>query len=216
MLLGIPDVMAACRSPKPFVGVRVSGGTPSLLVKVKLTKMKDIFSMFSIPLIQMECVNWVVKKQQLLNLPKKLTKIDSIETDFHSYKNNSNFINNEEIKTIFKDELDYFMRTINISNLELTSSWFEKSTLGSSHSVHSHGITGYSSVCYINYDENCHSPLTFLAPYRNFLDGDDLFYTPTNIKEGTILFFPSAILHYAPLNETTTERLVVSFNLNLY
>ena len=66
-------------------------GTPSVLVKVKLTKMKNMFSMFSIPLIQMECVNWVVKKQQLLNLPKNLTKIDSIETDFHAYKDNSNF-----------------------------------------------------------------------------------------------------------------------------
>ena len=190
-------------------------GTPSVLVKVKLTKMKNIFSMFSIPLIQMECVNWVVKKQQLLNLPKNLTKIDSIETDFHAYKDNSNFINNKEITTIFKEELECFMKTINTSSLELTSSWFEKSMLGSSHTVHSHGITGYSAVCYINYDEQCHRPLTFLAPYRNFIDGDDLFHTPTNIKEGTILFFPSAILHYAPVNETTKERLVVSFNLNL-
>ena len=33
LFLSIPDVMAACRSPKPLVGVRVPGGTPNLLVK---------------------------------------------------------------------------------------------------------------------------------------------------------------------------------------
>lgn len=82
------------------------------------------------------------------------------------------------------------------------------------HSAHNHGSTGFSSVCFIEYDKKFHKPTTFICPFQDFITGQFNFYEP-DVNEGDIIFFPSNILHYAPINMSNKTRIVMSFNLKI-
>lgn len=90
--------------------------------------------------------------------------------------------------------------------------WFELATQHGYHAPHRHGVLGYSSVCYIDFDENLHTSTKFIAPFTNWITGTDLLYQP-QVIEGTVIFFPSAILHYTEANYSEKPRKIVSFNL---
>ena len=74
-------------------------------------------------------------------------------------------------------------------------------------------MTGFSSVCFVEYDENVHTPTKFISPYSNFVNGSCLDHSPKNVIEGSLIFFPSAILHYTHPNNNNNTRTILSFNL---
>ena len=176
--------------------------------------MQNVITMFSIPLIHLECNDWALKKQKLIQIPKSLEKVDAVETDYHKSKMKLNYSYNREVENILNEEIEIFLDTINMRYCRVVSSWFENSKKGYYHGVHSHGTKGFSSVCYVNYNEKVHTPLQFIAPFRDFFEADDMFYSPKNVKEGSVLFFPSALLHYTMPNQSDDERLILSFNID--
>ena len=116
------------------------------------------------------------------------------------------------IKTnIFFEEIKLFEKDIQM-NFSIDNFWFQKYKNSMNHDVHTHGAVGYSSVCFIEYDTNEHGSTTFISPFQNS-NGIHEKYQP-EIKEGDIVFFPSNLLHYAPLNCSNKERIIASFNLS--
>ena len=83
------------------------------------------------------------------------------------------------------------------------------------HELHNHGQLGYSATCFLSFDPKVHTPTQFIAPFNNPLNGLIVKHIPENITEGTLLFFPSMLLHYTQPNLSTKERIVLSFNLAL-
>ena len=166
-----------------------------------------IENMFQIPFLQLQCDNWNVKKQRLLELPKNLTKSMHINTDFF---NNENYYISS-IADIFINEIYLFQNILSIKQVSIKKAWFELANKYEYHGPHAHGAVGYSSVCYINFDKD-HSATKFIAPFKNWIDGTDIIFTP-NVQEGTIIFFPSALLHYTEGNVTDKKRMIVSFNI---
>lgn len=123
-----------------------------------------------------------------------LRNLDPYIKSFHEDLNSSGLCGNE------------------FSVLNVNCAWFQKQEENMNHIVHNHGAIGFSSVCYINFDSEKHSSTVFLSPFGNFMSGNTFYFQP-KVKEGDIIFFPSFINHYAPINTSNSDRIIFSFNL---
>ena len=106
---------------------------------------------FSVPIFKYKVQNWNTKKKQLLDLFNNL-----------QHKVVGNVITSPiDIKTnILLEEVKIFENEIGI-NFYSTEVWFQKYDISMNHAVHTHGPTGFSSVCFIEYDMFIHALLPF-------------------------------------------------------
>lgn len=186
--------------------------------------------MFSVPILHLEVRNWEKKKEELLRLYENtksnaLTKtFRDVHTDYHYNGENPNSCYSQEVYRILESEIliansQFIPEAENPQeqcNLGMENSWFESASSKSFHQVHNHGPTGISAVCYIEFDKEVHEPTHFLNPFLSHYLGSDCYYAPWGAGEGSILFWPSPILHYTQPNESEKDRLVLSFNLSLF
>jgi len=156
------------------------------------------YNMFYVPIVIIQCENWNEKRKKLNDifaLHEKyciLDNGDDCATDYFSSIENPKLEYTNEISLIFHEEIMMFKNKFDIDNsfeLDLTSAWFEVSNYGDCHSSHTHGNSGYSAVCYIDYDSKAHTPTFFTAPFKNFLNGASIDHAPPNIQEGSLIFF---------------------------
>ena len=75
---------------------------------------------------------------------------------------------------------------------------------------------GFSAVCFVEYDQEVHTPTQFIAPFNDFMQGNTLQYSPSCVMEGTLLIFPSVIHHFTLPNTSDKRRIALSFNLTPY
>ena len=157
---------------------------------------------FSVPIYNYRVKNWEIKKKKLLDLFNTLQHkvVGNVITSPIDIKTN---ILLEEIK-LFEEDIQ-----IRFSSSEV---WFQKYERNMNHAVHTHGPMGFSSVCFVEYDKNFHKPTTFISPFGNYITGELERYEP-DVEEGDIIFFPSNLLHYAPVNLSDKIRTIMSFNL---
>jgi len=178
-----------------------------------------IIPLFSVPLFHYKVENWPEKKERLLelynsrvesNLLKKTGGTLDVDTDYHAnYDNEYNY--SDEITDIFESELMDFSETSNLQ-IEVNSTWFERSSKNSSHACHNHGPMGYSAVCFIQFDPKHHTPTVFMNPLTAAVSPCSLM--PPGIREGSLILFPSYLLHFTNSNESDLDRIILSFNLN--
>ncbi len=172
-------------------------------------------NIFSIPLIRTEVNNWQSKKEKILNQCKdlKISGKEFVETNFHYNLENKNLSQDMmNVEEILKEELDEFQHNLGYK-IKVNGSWIERSIDGMNHEIHNHGQIGYSAACFVTFDPAIHTPTHFIAPFNHVIDGSIIKHTPENITEGTIIFFPSMLLHYTTPNFSPKERIVLSFNL---
>ena len=203
-----------------------------------LKKEIVITPMFTVPLLHIKMSNWEFKKPILLDLFKKseewISKRDTVNT---TYLNDTDFkekskeqilkINSwdeylskilfdvfyEELKIIYEtfgDPENYPNKIANISY-----AWFQEQKDGMFHFPHSHGNCGLSAVCFVEYDEKYHTPTHFLSPYLNPLKGHNEEYCEQNISSGSLLVFPSNIIHHTYPNNSEKNRIILAFNASI-
>ena len=182
-----------------------------------------LIPMFSTPLLHLKVESWEEKKEELLRMYEKRkadksrfkvatgseTSLD-VETDYH-HNHDSGETYDEDIMDIFKEELEALADTFECS-VEVCTSWFEKASTSKFHQVHNHGSQGFSAVCFIQFDPKHHTPTIFLNP--NLADVETCNIIPPGIREGSIIFFPSYVLHYTAPNQSDVDRIILSFNIN--
>ena len=175
----------------------------------------DQSNIFVIPLLKIECSDWQNKKQKLNELSSSLKFFPrfGMSTDWGGSENEDPKCI-EIIEEIFSEELSAFKNHFSFSFARIITFWFEETQQGSFHGYHSHGVIGYSAICYLNFDKNDHLATLFTAPFFNFLNGKDLTHRP-DVKEGDLLFFPSSVYHQSLPNLSSLPRKIVSFNLKV-
>jgi len=170
-----------------------------------------MISMFHVPLITLNCEDWSKKKTELTEMiaSTEMKNFDTINTNYFSQER-QNYIS--KLESIFTSEINMMREQLGAKAAYVRDAWFEQAEQYMHHPVHHHGTLGYSAVCYIDYDKEMHSPITFMSCFSNFVTGDNLYYVP-EVEEGTILFFPSITNHYTKPNMSEKIRNVVSLNL---
>ncbi len=174
----------------------------------------DFIKEFTIPFYKIQIDNWYTKKQKLLEIcnSSKLNYADNEDSKVYTtYKSGNNFA--EPVLKILQDDLNKFSEEVG-PKYSLMNAWFQRYVEGNYHGPHNHGDGGYSSVCFIEYDENEHNPPTFICPFKS-VEGSTIEYTPKNVVEGTIIFFPSMIFHYVLPTTSDKIRTIMSMNIVL-
>lgn len=171
-------------------------------------------NIFYIPLLHLSVRDWENKKKILLevikNNPIKPSDDENILTNYHQHKGDLN----ETIERLFEEEIKSFCECFGFVYYRVSMSWFQIAEKGHHHGVHNHGSTGYSSVCYLEYDEDVHTPTEFIAPFNNFITGEGLYHSP-KVSEGSIIFFPSNLMHFTDINKSDKKRVIISFNIDV-
>jgi hypothetical protein len=174
--------------------------------------------MFSIPILHLQVRDWENKKKKLMKIhsyiksnSKACLPLD-VDTDYHYNANTQNSYD-LEVESILEEELSIVENEFNCGVI-MGNCWFETAQKHSFHRVHNHGSKGLSSVCYLEYDNRYHKPTHFVSPLLYSNEGNDT-YIPSNddVGEGSILFWPSAIMHYTEPHLSDVPRIVLSFNL---
>jgi hypothetical protein len=162
------------------------------------------FNDLSIPFYLYKVNNWEVKKKKLTNYFNQLKK-----------KKIANVMTSQIISDvgILTEEIEKFQNEIDVK-LFVLESWFQLYENGMNHSVHNHGAVGFSSICYVSFEKKIHKPTKFVLPFLNPIDGSVQHYSP-DVDEGFIIFFPSNLMHYAPVNDSNENRIIFSFNLKV-
>lgn len=177
-----------------------------------------IQSMFSVPIYHNKIDSWEKIKDNILsvysNIESDMQLLDNNPVNTNYHIDNKKII--ENISNILKNEIEKFLINIGFGGCTIKTGWFEQSFFGNYHHPHNHGSTGYSAICFVKYDIEDHTPTYFISPFNNFVTGDDLNYFPNEIEEGSIIVFPSSILHYTIPNKSNKERLVLSFNMDVF
>ena len=198
-----------------------------------------VYSAFQVPLLHVNVRDWPTKKQKLLKIHKNSkqneTKFDDtdVSTDYHfngdtgnSYTSQINKILEEEISVL--EDMVLHPNDYNDLNLEeycsgddkdlyfeMSNSWFESSVDGGFHGPHTHGPIGYSCVLYINFDQSVHEQTIFMNPFFTSFFGCNPVYKADFASEGSLICFPSPIVHFTAPNFSKTDRLICSWNMRV-
>ena len=167
--------------------------------------------MFYIPIYHFALTDWNIKQQQLLEIYNSTTVVRDRNTMHTDYYHNQDWYR-DKIQMIFKNEIKEFNDDIKGEN-RVIGCWFETSKKGEFHTPHNHGSCGFSAVCYIKYNNSHHTPTQFISPYTCSNTGNYTDYTP-EVEEGSLIIFPSNVLHYTHPNRSDVERIILSFNLS--
>ena len=120
---------------------------------------------------------------------------------------------NKNYEKILENELHNFKKDAKLDIMNVGEVWFQQYYKTQFHSPHNHGACGYSSVTYIKFNKDKHTPTIFIAPFTD-PKGDIIEFVP-EIDEGNIIFFPSMINHYVVPNKSSDIRIILSFNVNI-
>jgi hypothetical protein len=176
--------------------------------------ISHITPLFIIPHLKLEVSNWKDKKKKLLELMDNcnLGTDPIILTSFFNESTNQNDL----IQSIFEEELDHMKKSFGFNDCLIKHSWFQEQTKNMFHPIHEHCEVNVmmSSVCYIDYDPSTHTATQFISPFMDSLSSSYLYFTP-EVTEGTIIFFPSNVLHQTLPSTSDKPRKIVSFNLEL-
>ena len=176
-------------------------------------------AMFSIPLFRFEQADWKDKKSRILRaLPKLTDNHVSLDKDSNTdyYLNNTGKSLPAYTSTVMEclsDSMDEFCAAGFPADPEVTAMWFETSYKSNYHGAHNHGSLGFSAVLFVEFAPEVHTPTRFIAPFQNFYAGGLIDYWPKNVTEGTLLIFPSVILHDIQPNQSDKARTVIAFNI---
>jgi hypothetical protein len=170
-----------------------------------------------IPFYHVSLSNWELKKDALLKIWVNYSKnnmihnaLDDQSTDFESDNEYHNLV-----EDILYDDIMDGVRALNYGErVSVNSAWFQIYDTARYHPPHNHGLTGLSLVVFIKYD-NGHLPTTFISPFNHVNDGNVMQYVPEGVTEGSMILFPSSLTHYAPVNITDSNRMILSANIDI-
>ncbi len=184
---------------------------------IDVNKNNDYYiDMFKIPLIHISSNNWSEKKQFLNTMMKaqELKETEYIKTSYYEQAAESAQYLSKRISTLFKDELNRYLEITGLNEYQVDLAWFQQQDKNMFHEVHNHA-TCISTVCFLEYDHEVHTPTQFISPYNNVLRGGTEYFIPPEITEGSIIFFPGMINHYTLPNTSDKPRKIVSWNMTV-
>lgn len=168
--------------------------------------------LFEYPTYQYQLTDWDFKKKAILGKIKDKnfirTSLQTFETD--RQKDNHSYIH--YLQDILKPELNEFCQEAEVT-CRMTDAWCVRYYKGDQQTIHNHRSWGFSGIIYLEYDPTVHSPTCFVAPWQDPRTDTTSLVFPQNVKEGTMILFPSYTLHFVYPNQTRKRRSILSFDL---
>lgn len=120
-----------------------------------------------------------------------------------------------ELKQKIQERVDYYSQVALLKPNEIELSWFNVQNEGSQLLPHAHEGSVATGALYINTDELSSNLDLFNPNYAVNSSGsldNDRFFTSYRVKRGSLLIFPSYLVHGNIKENRTHNRIVISFN----
>ena len=169
---------------------------------------------FAIPFWKGKINDWESKKVKIWEIFNKFEK-NMVEGDqLTDYESNRQY--HFLLEAILMDDLIKVKKEFGYGDKQfrINSAWFQQYNEKHTHHIHNHGFGGFSSVLYLKYNPEKHSPTFFVAPFMSNIDGNLIEYEPDGVEEGTLIVFPTSLPHYVPVNTSDEPRIILSMNMN--
>ena len=169
---------------------------------------------FAIPFWKGKINDWESKKVKIWEIFNKFEK-NMVEGDqLTDYESNRQY--HFLLEAILMDDLIKVKKEFGYADKQfrINSAWFQQYNKKHAHYIHNHGFGGFSSVLYLKYNPEKHSPTFFVAPFMSNMDGNLIEYEPDGVEEGTLIVFPTSLPHYVPVNTSDEPRIILSMNMN--
>lgn len=173
-----------------------------------------IGSLFSVNYFSYECGGWEDKKSRLSELIKSDTFERSGSAQFLTDRHSEHGDYADDFASIFNEELNRFGVDARLEMIRIRSIWSVRYERGDYHSIHNHRSTGYSGILYFDYDDRVHTPSIHVSPWNDPVT-DMTVMTAPPVREGTMVFVPSNVLHFTRPNNSDRLRSIVSFDLEV-
>tara|TARA_R110000823_G_scaffold213201_1_gene343152 strand:- start:96 stop:602 length:507 start_codon:yes stop_codon:yes gene_type:complete len=111
------------------------------------------------------------------------------------------------LDNIFKDFAKQLCFKFNLQSISLKNMWFQVYKKGDFHETHRHPDAHFANVFFINL------PSINLKTKIYSLNNDII---EMNIEEGDILTFPAFLKHESIENTFSEEKIVISFNIDIF
>ena len=169
---------------------------------------------FAIPFWKGKINDWESKNVKIWEIFNKFEK-NMVEGDqLTDYDSNRQY--HFLLEAILMDDLIKVKKEFGYADKQfrINSAWFQQYNKKHAHYIHNHGFGGFSSVLYLKYNPEKHSPTFFVAPFMSNIDGNLIEYEPDGVEEGTLIVFPTSLPHYVPVNTSDEPRIILSMNMN--
>jgi stress-induced morphogen len=170
-----------------------------------------------IPFYHVKLGDWERKKNALLKIWEHNSKDNMISGDLHDQSTDYGNYNNYHslIENVLYEDITDGLHALNLGEtITVDTAWFQIYDNSRYHPPHNHGLGHLSLVVFIEFDED-HLPTTFIAPFISLRDGNVMEYIPKGVTEGSMVLFPSGIMHYAPVNQIESKRMILAANLTI-
>ena len=155
------------------------------------------------------------KQLQILNIftcnKKNLEKKDPVSDVYTDFFASKNYL--PDVIEILQEELADLYLLAGFRNPIISQVWMQQYTKGCFMTPHNHGMTGFSAIYYIKFDPEEHEATRFISPVSDFVNGDNHEFRP-EVNKGTLIFFPSMLMHYVRPNQSDKPRAILSFNID--
>ena len=155
------------------------------------------------------------KQLQILNIftcnEKNLEKKDPVSDVYTDFFASKNYLS--DVVEILQEELADLYCSAGFCNPIISQVWMQQYTKGCFMTPHNHGMTGFSAIYYIKFDPEEHEATRFISPVSDFINGDNHEFRP-EVNKGTLIFFPSMLMHYVRPTQSDKPRAILSFNID--
>jgi uncharacterized protein (TIGR02466 family) len=188
----------------------------------------DVYSLFPTLVWKIQLPAEIVTNQNptIINAIRKINpKIDDIEeaTSWQSHQLLHEEAELEQVMSCIGSAAHKVLRFLNIGSddIEVTGCWANVISVGASHRMHSHPNNYLSGVYYVRVPPgantiNFHDPrpqASIIRPPVTQLTGQNTDQVVVEVTDGTLLLFPSYLLHSVDPSDSDELRISISFNL---
>jgi uncharacterized protein (TIGR02466 family) len=128
-----------------------------------------------------------------------------------------------KFNTFLHYSVEQYFKSLGFPNFDfiVTESWFTCTTKGKHAPVHSHGNSDISGVYYLKTNKKdgnlvLKNPFTFTnGNFIYFLHNHNNSQQELPLEEGLLILWPSVLEHSTYVNETSHDRISLSFNISI-
>lgn len=168
-------------------------------------------ALFTIPMFIYEVDDWETKKKSVLRwlnrTEMKRTNEDHYWTD-RAHLQQDKFYSDEFVN-VFNPELQLFRKEADIDTVFISDIWFVEYEKGDYQLPHTHESSRYTGLLYVCLTDD-NPPTTIVQPWYSYWGTKQI---QPDVKEGTMMFIPSHLLHFSQTNRVDNIKSVLSFDL---
>ena len=183
-------------------------------------------TLFEIPIFRYQVSDWKNKKKEVYSWINKTELIRKSNMTFLTDRGplgsevgqprlpKQDRFYKEDFCNLFESEFKAFLQESEMREVGVIDVWTVEYHFGDYQVPHNHRSVGFSGILYVNFDPREHTATQVMQPWNDPVT-DAASFLDLMPEEGTMVFFPSLLLHFVNPNFSRTRRTTIAFDIEV-